>query len=129
MNRQNVIWLKVSGVLVVTFLLGGITGLSLGGLIRRSTSAAPPIRDPEAYYQTLQRELDLTSAQSAQIKSVLDQTRTEYRKVCSEVRPRYDTLRENARSRMRSLLSPFQQEKFDNMVLQEECSSCPNQGR
>jgi Spy/CpxP family protein refolding chaperone len=129
MNRQNVIWLKVSGVLVVAFLLGGITGLSLGGLIGRPTSAGSSIRDPEAYYQSLQRELDLTTAQSTQIKSVLDDTRIEYRKVCSEVRPRYDTLREHARSRMRSLLTPSQQQKFDNMVLQEDCSSCPDRGR
>jgi Spy/CpxP family protein refolding chaperone len=130
MNRQNVIWLKVSGVLLVAFLLGGITGLSLGGLIARPTStASTSLRDPEAYYRSLQRELDLTTAQSTEIKSILDDTRLEYRKVCSEVRPRYDALREQARNRMRSLLTPSQQQKFDNMVLQEDCSTCPDRGR
>jgi hypothetical protein len=129
MNRQNAIWLKVSGVLLVAFLLGGITGLSLGGLIARPTPASTPFRDPEAYYHSLQRELDLTTAQSAEIKSILDDTRIEYRKVCSEVRPRYDTLRDNARNRMRALLSPSQQQKFESIVLQEDCSSCPDRNR
>jgi hypothetical protein len=122
------IWIKACALLILVFALGCVTGVALTGLVRIRTqaTASPTIREPEAYFETLRRELSLTPDQSSSIKAILEDTRGEYRKVCSEVRPRYDVLREQARTRMRALLDATQQERFDSIVLKEDCSTCPD---
>lgn len=131
MNSQKKMWMKVWGALIVVFALGCVTGIALGGLFNWRTDTARPatLRDPEAYFETLKRDLDLNAEQSAAIRTILEETRNEYKKVCSEVRPRYDALREGARSRMRVLLNPQQQQRFDSIILQEDCNTCPDRRR
>ncbi|MEW6211377.1 MAG: hypothetical protein AB1631_23630 [Acidobacteriota bacterium] len=131
MNSQKKMWIKVWGAMIVVFALGCITGIALGGLYNRGTESTPSasLRDPEAYFETIRRDLDLNSEQAASIRAILEETRNEYKKVCAQVRPRYDTLRESARSRMRVLLNASQQQRFDAIVLQEDCNTCPDRKR
>lgn len=131
MNSQKKTWVKVWGALIVVFALGCVTGIALGGLYNERTETVRPtsLRDPDAYFETLKHDLDLNSEQSAAIRSILEETRNEYKKVCAEVRPRYDTLREGARSRMRVLLTVGQQQQFDSIILQEDCNTCPDRKR
>ena len=120
---------KVWGTLLSIFVLGSLTGAAIDGLYRSRANAdsrAPSIRDGEAYFQLLNRELRLDKEQAANIQQILDETRNEYRGVCAEVRPRYEQLRDHARLRMRALLVPEQQERFDTLVTQENCN-CPDQ--
>ena len=58
--------------------------------------------------------------------AILDSAREEYKAVCADVRPRYDVVREGARTRMRALLSADQQPRFDEIVTAEDCR-CPEQ--
>lgn len=127
MTAQSKVW----AVLVVVFALGCVTGASLGGLFRAGSGsmAVPSMRDSEAYFATLKQELSLSEQQSSRIHAILDETREEYKNVCAEVRPRYDRLRERARARVRELLEPAQQQRFDSMVSQEDCATCPMQKR
>lgn len=131
MNSQKKTWIKVWGALIVVFALGCVTGIALGGLYnwRAETTRPTSLRDTDAYFETIRRDLDLNSEQSAAIRQILEETRNEYKKVCAEVRPRYDTLREGARSRMRALLAPQQQQRFDSIILQEDCNTCPDRKR
>ncbi len=131
MNSQKKTWIKVWGALVVVFALGCVTGIALGGLYnsRPETGRPTSLRDTDAYFETIKRDLDLNSEQSAAIRTVLEETRSDYKKVCAEVRPRYDALREGARSRMRVLLNPAQQQRFDSIILQEDCNTCPDRKR
>ncbi|HEX8090198.1 MAG TPA: hypothetical protein VF762_15160 [Blastocatellia bacterium] len=130
MNSQKKMWLKTCLVLTVVFFLGCVTGASLDGIYRLRSGAdrqavmAPSIRDTDAYFDTLKRELDLNAEQEASMRMVLDRTRDEYKAVCADVRPRYDAVRARAREQMRALLTAGQQQRFDLIVTQEDCK-CP----
>jgi Spy/CpxP family protein refolding chaperone len=131
MNLHWKTWLKIWSVLLVVFALGCVTGASLDGIYRLRASAerptlAPSMRDTDAYFDTLKRELVLTENQSTEMRAILDRTREDYKAVCADVRPRYDVLRERARGQMRALLTADQQPKFDSIITKEDCR-CPEQ--
>ena len=116
------IWLAVVGV----FALGCVTGISLDSVYRLrmgrgSAEARATRRDKEdEVFERMKRDLDLNEQQATQIRSILDQTREEYRQLRAEVRPRYDTVRQTARSKIRALLTPEQQRKFDAKVAERD---------
>jgi hypothetical protein len=136
MNQRGRQSLKVWAVLLIVFAFGCVTGASLDGLyaLFQSQTAAPneaaaeyvlpSMRDTEAYFEALKRELKLEAAQATEMRVVLDETREQYKAVCADVRPRYDVLREQARARMRALLTSDQQQRFDTIITQEDCK-CP----
>lgn len=131
MNDQNKMWLKVWSIAAVIFALGCVTGAAVDGLYRTrikdpavAQTAAVSMRDTEAYFATLQRELALDEKQSSAMREILEKTREEYKAVCADVRPRYDVVRERARTAMRTLLSAEQQPRFDSIVTAEDCR-CP----
>jgi len=131
MNSQRQAWLKIWGAFLVVFALGGVTGAALDGVYRLKTGAtgtnptsAVSIRDTDAYFETLKRELTMTGDQATAMRAILDRTRDDYKAVCADVRPRYDVVRERARGQMRALLTASQQERFDSIVTQEDCR-CP----
>ena len=106
------IWLVVVGV----FLLGGVTGAALDSVYRlRARGERPPHgrRDNEKRFEEMKRDLGLTDEQAGQIRAVLDETRNEYRALREKCRPQYDAARSAARARIRALLNPEQQQKFD----------------
>jgi uncharacterized membrane protein len=107
------IWLVVVGV----FILGGITGVSLDSLYRlRSSGSERSMRErrsKEDVFERMKSDLNLSEQQATEIRVILDQTRNEYRQLRAEVRPRYDAVRQNARTKIRALLTPEQQQKFD----------------
>jgi hypothetical protein len=129
MSMQSKPWLKSLAVLLVVFALGGVTGAALDGLYRLRASAQPPVtapsmRDTDAYFDTLKRELTLSDEQASSMRAILDRTREDYKAVCADVRPRYDVVRERARGQMRALLNAEQQPRFDSIITQEDCR-CP----
>jgi Spy/CpxP family protein refolding chaperone len=114
------IWLAVVGV----FALGCVTGVSLDSVYRlRANNESPqPSRKKgkEEVFEHMQRDLNLNEQQATQIRAILEQTRDEYRQLRTEVRPRYDAVRQNARTRIRSLLTPEQQQKFDAKIAERD---------
>jgi hypothetical protein len=129
--KQTNAQLKVWGAFILVFALGSVTGASLDGMYRlRATNAAPTapvvsLRDTDNYFETLKRELTLSADQATAIRAVLDHTRDEYKAVCADVRPRYDTVRERARTQMREMLTADQQPRFDSIITAEDCR-CPD---
>jgi Spy/CpxP family protein refolding chaperone len=129
MNLQHNVKTKVWGALLGVFLLGSVTGAAINGLYRSRANEdgrAPSMKDGDAYFQLLNDELKLTSDQATRIEKILDETRVHYKSICSEVRPRYDHLRADARARMREVLVPEQHARFDEIVTRENCN-CPDQ--
>jgi Spy/CpxP family protein refolding chaperone len=114
------IWLAVVGV----FILGGITGFSLDSVYRmRAGSERADGRrknGKEDVFERMKRDLDLNEQQATQIRAILDQTRDEYRQLRAEVRPRYDAVRQSARTKIRALLTPEQQQRFDAKVAERD---------
>jgi hypothetical protein len=129
--KQTNAQLKAWGAFLLVFALGGVTGASLDGMYRlRGAKDAPTapvvsLRDTDTYFETLKRELTLSPDQETAIRTVLDHTRDDYKAVCADVRPRYDTVRERARTQMRVLLTADQQPRFDSIITAEDCR-CPD---
>ena len=107
------IWLVVIGV----FLLGGVTGAALDSVYRlRASGGGHGMRGPrntEKRFEEMKRDLSLTDQQATEIRAILDETRNEYRQLREKCRPQYDAARAAARTRIRALLNPEQQQKFD----------------
>jgi Spy/CpxP family protein refolding chaperone len=116
-HTRLTIWL----VLVVVFVLGAATGVALAGLYRSRASNRPDHeRMVRERFERMRAELNLKEEQTTQIRAILDETRNEYRKLREELRPRFDEPRLKARARIRALLDPDQQKKFDAMVAQQD---------
>lgn len=114
--------LKIWVVLVVVFVLGAATGASLAGLYRSRASNGPDSRERAMHerFERMRQELNLSDQQTTAVRQILDETRNEYRALRTELRPRFDEPRMKARARIRALLNPDQQKKFDAMVAQQD---------
>src|SRR5215510_9798367 len=116
MNGHTSLKLKVWGALLVVFVLGSVTGIGLDRYYRSradNSVRAPSIKDSDAYFLVLDRELRLSPEQADQIAAILEETRGQYKSICAEVRPRYDHLKDDARMRMRAVLAGDQLATFD----------------
>ncbi len=122
MNAGGRTRLKILLAVVGVFVLGCVTGASLDSLYRLQAASQSAQAQPgkEDFFEALRRNLDLSSQQATEIRAIVDETRGEYRQLRAEVRPRYDSLRQKARVRIRALLTPEQQQKFDTMVAQRD---------
>ncbi len=120
MTLQGHTRLKVWLVLVVVFVLGSITGAALTGLYRSRASADRPEKAMHERFEKMRRELNLTDEQTKSVSAILDETRNEYRSLRAEVRPRFEEPRQKARTKIRALLTPEQQQEFDSIVAQQD---------
>ena len=107
------VWLVVVGV----FLLGAVTGASLDSLYRlrargdgRQERGRPDKKDR---FEEMKRDLNLTDQQATEIHAIIEQSREEYRALRNEIEPRNLAVRGRARARIRELLNPEQQQRFD----------------
>ena len=114
--------LKIWIVLVAVFVLGAATGAALTGLYRSRASNGPESRERAMHerFERMRQELNLSDQQTTAVRQILDETRNEYRGLRAELRPRFDEPRLKARARIRALLNPDQQKKFDAMVAQQD---------
>ena len=115
---------KVIAAALAVFVLGCVTGAALDSAYRlrasghRRQSHRQQGRDD--FFKSLQKNLDLDAQQTEQIRAVIDETRDGYRQLQTEVAPRYDALRLSGRARIRALLTPEQQQKFDQMTAERD---------
>jgi Spy/CpxP family protein refolding chaperone len=115
--------LKIWLVLVAVFVLGSVTGAALTGLYRSRASGDRAGAHEHAMHERFEKmrtELNLTDEQTAAVRAIIDETRNEYRALKAELRPRFEEPRQKARARIRALLTPEQQKKFDVLVAQQD---------
>jgi Spy/CpxP family protein refolding chaperone len=124
MTLQGRTTLKIWLVLLAVFVLGSVTGAALTGLYRSRAAGASGAEARERAmherFEKMRAELNLTDQQTASVRTILDETRNEYRALRTELRPRFEEPRMKARARIRALLTPEQQQKFDAMVAQQD---------
>jgi Spy/CpxP family protein refolding chaperone len=118
MTKQGSTTLKVWLVLVVVFILGSFTGGAVTGFYR--TLSRPDRNSGRDKMEKLRRDLSLTDDQMKSVSTILDETKNEYKALRAEVKPRFDEPRQKARARIRALLTPEQQQKFDAFVAQQD---------
>jgi len=135
MNGAGSMRLKIWLVLVGVFALGCVTGAALDGLYRSRAggrggySEEERARKAEAHFERMRRELSLTDEQATLVRAALDETRDEYRRLRAEVRPRFEEPRLKARARIRELLGPEQQQKFDALAAERDAQRREEQQR
>lgn len=114
--------LKVWLVLVGVFLLGGVTGASLGGIYHLRHRDDPHNRDGrrEAFFERMRSDLNLTNEQATQIKNILDETRSQFQFLQAEARPRFDSIKQKERERIRGILDSRQQQRFDQITARHD---------
>jgi Spy/CpxP family protein refolding chaperone len=123
MTLQGRTKLKMWLVLVAVFVLGSVTGVALTGLYRsRAAGERPETREKAMHerFEKMRTELKLTDEQTKAVQAIIDETRNEYRALRTELRPRFEEPRQKARARIRALLTPEQQQKFDGMIAQQD---------
>jgi Spy/CpxP family protein refolding chaperone len=112
---------KVLAAVLAVFALGCVTGAALDSAYRlRAAAPRRGLQQHGDFFESLQRNLDLDARQAEQVRAVIDETREGYRQLRTEVRPRYDALRRDGRARIRALLTPEQQQKFDRMIAERD---------
>ena len=110
MTPRGVTRLKIWLVLVGVFALGGVTGAALDSVYRLRARGVERVYEgrggrrhkDERLFEEMKRDLSLTDEQAGQIRAILDETRNQYR-----------AARAAAGERIRALLTPEQQQKFD----------------
>ena len=114
------IWLALVGV----FMLGCVTGASLDSFYRLRAAGGGGMergrRGRQQMFDEMRRDLNLSEQQATEIRSILEQTSNDYRALREETRPRYDAVRQNARVRIRALLTPEQQQRFDTRTAERD---------
>jgi Spy/CpxP family protein refolding chaperone len=111
------IWLVVVGV----FVLGCVTGVALDSLYRLGGGGNDRHkRERGDVFEKMKSDLNLTDQQGTEIRAIIEQSREEYRTLRNEISPRYDEVRARARARIRALLTPEQQQRFDAETAERE---------
>jgi len=107
--------LAIAGVFLLGFVAGAATLLVVRARIERRLLDAP---DPLAriVVYKLNRELRLTPDQRLDIYRVMTDSRVEALAVSADLLPRLLAVFDRSQARIREVLTPAQQQKFDRLV-------------
>ena len=104
---------KAIGLMVAVFVLGGLVG-GLGTLLAMRMDRRPHRRP---FIDQLSQQLQLTPQQRTQIQAIFADAHKQfsavYQQSQDQARPQYDAIRKNVHAKIRALLTPDQQTKFD----------------
>jgi Spy/CpxP family protein refolding chaperone len=107
-------------LLLLAFLLGAAAGGLGMGLYQSWTGWWHQPRDPERsrqfVLQRLTRELDLRPEQQQQVEVILRETGQEFARLREDIGPRVREIRGRSRERIRAILNPEQQAKFEALA-------------
>jgi Spy/CpxP family protein refolding chaperone len=118
-EKRLKVWLVLFGV----FLLGTATGAALAGIYHlrhRPAMIEPRGGHGDAFLERMRRELSLNDQQTAAVRSIVDDARNEFHALRNEARPRFEAIRQKERERLRALLTPDQQQRFDQMMARHD---------
>ena len=108
MRRVYVLVIFLTG-----FCFGAASAIFIGYAYRHGIW--PGSRDARrfAYFSS---ELRLTTAQKSQIQSLLETKRQKMTALFAGIQPQLDMIRQNTRQEIRTLLTPEQQTRFDQLI-------------
>lgn len=120
MMAQGRTRLKVWLVLGAVFLLGGLMGASLAGVYHLRHRDDRPGARGEAFFERMRADLNLTNEQAAQVKVIIEETRSQFKSLQNEARPRFDVIKQKERERIRGILNAEQQKSFDQITARHD---------
>jgi Spy/CpxP family protein refolding chaperone len=111
-------WKSILGVLLV-FLLGALAGAAVVHRVDRQGAegilSGRGGATADLIVRRLSRSLDLDSAQRDQVRAIVTETRREIIEIRKPVQAQVEATIERSRARVRAILRPDQQEKFDRI--------------
>ena len=116
-------WKAILGVCLV-FVLGGVAGglVTVGVItkrIQRIVQGGPQAVN-ELIVKRLTKRLDLDTGQSAKLMDIVVGTRGELKSVRTQVAPQVESIFTDAEKKVRAMLKPEQEKKFDEVVEQNK---------
>ncbi|MBP6821864.1 MAG: Spy/CpxP family protein refolding chaperone [Acidobacteria bacterium] len=107
-------------LMLVVFLLGGVTGASVDRFwFLKGQNASPPKRGsergPGRMVERLKTDLNLTDEQAAAVRVIFEDMRKEFPPSLINECPGVKESREKSRARIRAILTPEQQGKYEAM--------------
>lgn len=111
-------WKSILGVLLV-FLLGALAGAAVVHRVDRQGAegilSGRGGATADLIVRRLSRSLDLDPAQRDQVRAIVTETRREIIEIRKPVQAQVEATLERSRARVRAILRPDQQEKFDRI--------------
>ena len=99
-------------VFLLGTLLGGVRNHVWGERVwGKQTINTQPTRNQ--LVSDLTQDLQLTPDQQKQLGSIVDDTRAQWRTLYNTIEPQHEQIRQQARDRMRAILTPEQKPKFE----------------
>ena len=121
---------KARVIVVSVFVIGFVAGALALNLYQRLTSSSNkdmPRNGTEFLIRRMNDKVGLTSEQQEQIKKILDETNDKYREIRKDIEPsikpfepRFNAVRQESRDRIRTLLTPDQLPKYEQMVTEHD---------
>lgn len=116
-------WKAIIGVCLV-FLLGGVAGGLVTARIISKRIQRIVMGGPQAVNQLIVRRLgwrlDLDPGQRDKLLSIVEETRGELKTVRNQVAPQVTDIMSGAEKKVRAILKPEQEKKFDEVVEQNK---------
>lgn len=107
---------KAIGLMMAVFVLGALVG-GLGAVVLHRMDRTPR---RERIVDRLTRVLQLTGQQRHEVQGIFAAAHKRfvavYRQSQEQARPRYDGIRQDVHARIRAILTPAQQVKFDQFL-------------
>ncbi len=106
------------GLIFVSGLLLGATAMNFVEhyVLHAETASEYDIREHREVAKDMAKLLNLSSQQRQQVDTILQQTVGQYQQLEQRLAPQFDQLRQRDRARLRSILTPGQRVKFDQIV-------------
>ncbi len=127
MSLQGRVKFQVWLLIIVVFALGGVTGASLDRLYMqkqqpgRSSQGGPSWRG--RMMDNMKRDLNLSDDQTVKIRTIHDELRKEFQPKRFAECPGFKEMREKTNARIREVLTPEQQLKFDELNARREAET------
>jgi len=125
MNSQGKVKLQVWVLIAVVFALGAVTGASLDR-VYLARSPKPPNhgpRGPNRMVERLRSDLNLNDEQVAKIKTIFEESRKEFPPSRFAECPGFIESRTRTRTRVREVLTPDQQKRYDEINAQRDADT------
>lgn len=112
--------LSIALLWCLLFVMGGVAGwvghcLYLGHLPPGKTATGASMTAQEVM-DGMARELELDAGQKEALKAIFEESRTHYRGLNREFKPRYEAIRNDSDDKIRAILRGSQKERFEDLL-------------
>jgi hypothetical protein len=116
-------WKAIVSIIIV-FLLGALAGALVTHKVYQHRVEGIMKGEPrtmrEFIVRRLDRELHLDASQSEQLRTIVEETHAEMKKVRKQFRPQIEEVLARSQEKIRALLRPDQLEKYEKIVAERK---------